>query len=116
MGRTRIGLSSFRFFLMVRVEGLEPPCLAASDPKSDTSTNFATPALRLKVCSLKPKVAVATLHLLPYAIHLYWGAKVRVSDYLKLNYTKFLCSLSLKESLKQKLPVAEIAPVRRLHG
>jgi hypothetical protein len=26
------------------VEGLEPPCLAASDPKSDTSTNFATPA------------------------------------------------------------------------
>src|SRR6476620_4099163 len=44
MGRTRIGLSSFRFFLFVRVEGLEPPCLAASDPKSDTSTNFATPA------------------------------------------------------------------------
>ena len=30
---------------VVRVEGLEPPCLAASDPKSDTSTNFATPAL-----------------------------------------------------------------------
>ena len=28
----------------MRVEGLEPPCLAASDPKSDTSTNFATPA------------------------------------------------------------------------
>ncbi len=31
--------------LIVRVEGLEPPCLAASDPKSDTSTNFATPAV-----------------------------------------------------------------------
>ena len=30
---------------MVRVEGLEPPCLAAPDPKSGTSTNFATPAL-----------------------------------------------------------------------
>ncbi len=30
----------------VRVEGLEPPCLAASDPKSDTSTNFATPAFQ----------------------------------------------------------------------
>ena len=28
----------------VRVEGLEPPCLAAPDPKSGTSTNFATPA------------------------------------------------------------------------
>ena len=37
---------------LVRVEGLEPPCLAASDPKSDTSTNFATPAdcLPFEVC------------------------------------------------------------------
>ena len=34
------------FSFLVRVEGLEPPCLAASDPKSDTSTNFATPAFR----------------------------------------------------------------------
>ena len=34
----------FNRFALVRVEGLEPPCLAASDPKSDTSTNFATPA------------------------------------------------------------------------
>lgn len=29
----------------VRVEGLEPPCLAALDPKSSVSTNFTTPAL-----------------------------------------------------------------------
>ena len=28
----------------VRVEGLEPPCLTAPDPKSDMSTNFTTPA------------------------------------------------------------------------
>jgi hypothetical protein len=28
----------------VRVEGLEPPSLAALDPKSSASTNFATPA------------------------------------------------------------------------
>jgi hypothetical protein len=28
----------------VRAKGLEPPYLAASDPKSDASTNFATPA------------------------------------------------------------------------
>jgi hypothetical protein len=27
------------------VEGLEPPCLTAPDPKSGTSTNFATPAI-----------------------------------------------------------------------
>jgi hypothetical protein len=30
-------------FLCVRAEGLEPPCLTAPDPKSGTSTNFATP-------------------------------------------------------------------------
>ena len=29
---------------MVRVEGLEPPRLAAPEPKSGASTNFATPA------------------------------------------------------------------------
>ena len=29
---------------IVRVEGLEPPCLAAPDPKSGMSTNFTTPA------------------------------------------------------------------------
>ena len=33
-----------RWIINVRVEGLEPPRLAASDPKSDTSTNFAIPA------------------------------------------------------------------------
>ena len=33
-------------FLNVRVEGLEPPCLAAPDPKSGMSTNFTTPAIR----------------------------------------------------------------------
>ena len=31
----------------VRAEGLEPPCLAASDPKSDMSTNFTTPGFGL---------------------------------------------------------------------
>ncbi len=28
----------------VRMKGLEPPCLAALDPKSSASTNFATSA------------------------------------------------------------------------
>ncbi len=28
----------------VRVEGLEPPCREALDPKSSVSTNFTTPA------------------------------------------------------------------------
>lgn len=30
--------------IKVRMEGLEPPCLAALDPKSSASTNFATSA------------------------------------------------------------------------
>lgn len=30
--------------LFVRAKGLEPPHLAASDPKSDVSTNSTTPA------------------------------------------------------------------------
>jgi hypothetical protein len=32
---------------VVRVEGLEPPRLAAPEPKSGASTNFATPAQSL---------------------------------------------------------------------
>jgi hypothetical protein len=32
------------FCVLVRVEGLEPPSLAALDPKSSVSTNFTTPA------------------------------------------------------------------------
>ncbi len=34
-------------FFTVRAEGLEPPCLAASDPKSDMSTNFTTPGFKI---------------------------------------------------------------------
>ncbi len=30
---------------MVRAEGLEPPWIAPLEPKSDASTNFATPAV-----------------------------------------------------------------------
>lgn len=30
----------------VRVIGIEPTCLAASDPKSDASASFATPAFQ----------------------------------------------------------------------
>jgi hypothetical protein len=46
----------------VRVEGLEPPCLAAPDPKSGMSTNFTTPAEKFqsltssKVPGLTPRL------------------------------------------------------------
>ncbi len=32
------------YIIIVRMKGLEPPNLAASDPKSDAVTNFATSA------------------------------------------------------------------------
>ena len=35
---------------MVRVKGLEPPRLAAPEPKSGASTNSATPARRRRAC------------------------------------------------------------------
>jgi hypothetical protein len=39
------------------MEGLEPPHLTASDPKSDVSTNFTTWALRgAKVMDLKEMI------------------------------------------------------------
>ena len=37
-------LSSANCQHLVRVIGLEPTCLAAPDPKSGASANFATPA------------------------------------------------------------------------
>lgn len=42
---------------MVRVEGLEPPRLAASEPKSGASTNFAIPAYKLSILPLGEPLA-----------------------------------------------------------
>lgn len=42
-------ISDLRFLkILVRVKGLEPPRLAASDPKSDVSASFTTPAFLSK--------------------------------------------------------------------
>lgn len=41
------GNNIFCFLLLVRLEGLEPPYLTASDPKSDVSTNFTTGAFQI---------------------------------------------------------------------
>ncbi len=42
---------------MVRVKGLEPPCLAALDPKSSASANFATLAEMVDLVGLEPTTA-----------------------------------------------------------
>jgi hypothetical protein len=39
---------------LVRMEGLEPPRLAAPEPKSGASANFATSALKQAVTSRPP--------------------------------------------------------------
>ncbi len=45
MSESHIAVRFVSFALIrVRVEGLEPPSLAAPDPKSGVSTNFTTPA------------------------------------------------------------------------
>ena len=44
-------------FFMVRVKGLEPPCLAALDPKSSASANFATLAEMVDLVGLEPTTA-----------------------------------------------------------
>jgi hypothetical protein len=49
------------------MEGLEPPSLAAPDPKSGVSTNFTTPAF-LAVC------------IIDSFLFSNWVAKVAVSD------------------------------------
>lgn len=41
---------------MVRVEGLEPPCLAALDPKSSVSANSTIPATRADNNQDKPGI------------------------------------------------------------
>ena len=37
------------------MDGLEPPCLSALDPKSSASTNFATSAIVIKSANLEIK-------------------------------------------------------------
>ena len=39
---------------LVRVKGLEPPRLAAPEPKSGASTNFATPAFGIQTAFHTP--------------------------------------------------------------
>ncbi len=49
-----------RVFL-VRIEGLEPPCREALDPKSSASTNFAISAFENRAAKLKTFLKLATL-------------------------------------------------------
>ena len=48
-----LNLSTF----VVRMIGVEPTCLAAPDPKSGASANFATSAIRETGCKIKDSQA-----------------------------------------------------------
>ncbi len=41
--------------VMVRKKGIEPSCLAALDPKSSASTNFATSAHRTQIACIRSR-------------------------------------------------------------
>ena len=85
----------------VRVEGLEPPCLAAPDPKSGTSTNFATRANPNR----------------------YWPAKIRVkSTYFStsplsmrsfLLFVSLLCLLTACSSSRKGTGGQAVSKIRR---
>ncbi len=47
--------------LVVRMEGVEPTCLAALDPKSSASASFATSAGNVSWCSSKLKLVCVKL-------------------------------------------------------
>jgi hypothetical protein len=53
LNKSNEGVIFFICTKSVRVEGLEPPSLAAPDPKSGVSTNFTTPAVSTKLTFLK---------------------------------------------------------------
>tara|TARA_B100000768_G_scaffold163188_1_gene164223 strand:- start:820 stop:1077 length:258 start_codon:yes stop_codon:yes gene_type:complete len=75
---------------MVRVKGLEPPRLAAPEPKSGASTNSATPA---KIYKLKYTLSLIAHHLAKLSARCEHKMKV----FLKLNnYENFYTSILLK--------------------
>lgn len=49
------------FIAFVRVEGLEPPSLAALDPKSSVSTNFTTPATQKRSAKVRILLHIQSL-------------------------------------------------------
>lgn len=58
----------------VRVEGLEPPCREAPDPKSGVSTNFTTPAYQVKMCEVR-KTKFFPSYIALLTSYLVWGGK-----------------------------------------
>lgn|GEM_PF-2072018 len=75
-------------FSYVRMEGLEPPCLAALDPKSSASTNFATSALKIYLWIVK--IFLLNCNQLPPNPRLEkWNAKVGNYFNLSINLRFF---------------------------
>ena len=62
------------------MEGLEPPHLTASDPKSDVSTNFTTSGRMFEVSGLKFDVGLTSNLKYRISNHLSFGA-ANVADF-----------------------------------
>ena len=75
---------------MVRVKGLEPPRLAAPDPKSGASTNSATPALRPSVSAFNPIIVW---------IVLYFLNKSSINSQCKQNYCNMILTFIIYNAI-----------------
>ena len=83
--------TTFKGFLKVRVIGLEPTRLAAPDPKSGTSTNFAIPAkivsANIKI-NINNKCSIPNFFLISFFVFLKFTKQNIHGQYKKLRSTK----------------------------
>src|ERR1700741_206861 len=81
------------------MEGLEPPHLTASDPKSDVSTNFTTSGYQRNSKSQNPKFQLTCLKLgfgicsLGFS---FWGCKCMIFFYVQRIENKWKKTIALK--------------------
>ena len=80
----------------MRVEGLEPPRLAASEPKSDASANFAIPAESL-ILVAQPEFESGTEGYEPTVIPFHYRAQYNYLELLGCKLVTLTISLSLQQ-------------------
>ncbi len=79
---------------VVRMKGLEPPSLAALDPKSSASTNFATSAMILLKHRFLIDLIIPVFYLFPTGIHRshFQALKMECKDRYSLNF----CNVTIR--------------------